>query len=281
MHSNRKNTIGIIVFCLLLGILLGGCGQPQAEYSLRVMSYNIHHGEGTDGKLDMDRIAEIIRQANPDLMGLNEVDNHFGSRSRFADQAKQLAEKLNMHYVFGPAINTGSPDKPRQYGNAVLSNIPISQHQVHPLSGPTGLEPRSCLEVQVQIGNKSYTFIATHLDHTRSDVRAQQAGDLVKLLGDCPHQTILVGDFNCQPPGLKQSPEWKQRTRAVGLILEKLNDAAEISSNAGESTGQPQSRIDYVFVSPEIKVNSCRFIIDPVTKVASDHYPLIAELELN
>ncbi len=97
---------------------------------LTVMNYNIHHGQGTDRVVSLERISEAIESAGADLIGLNEVDRHFSRRSGFRDQIAILAESLGMHYVFSPAISfmprrSGAPMC--QYGNALLSRFPLGE----------------------------------------------------------------------------------------------------------------------------------------------------------
>ena len=91
---------------------------------MRVVSYNIHHGVGTDGRLELERTAATLAATGAELVGLQEVDRHFGARSGFVDQAGWLGERLGMHVAYGPTIDLSPPaaDRPRrQYGNAVLA----------------------------------------------------------------------------------------------------------------------------------------------------------------
>src|SRR5690606_4366306 len=93
---------------------------------LRVLSYNIHHAEGVDGKLDLERIAEVIRAAKPDLVALQEVDRN-ARRTGSVDQPAELARLTEMQVVFGSNIELQGG----HYGNAVLSRFPIASERNH------------------------------------------------------------------------------------------------------------------------------------------------------
>ena len=72
---------------------------------LKVLTYNIAHGAGHDGRLDLDRIAAVIRRSGADVVALQEVDKHWDSRSDFVDQAAVLGKKLNMRVRLPPSIH--------------------------------------------------------------------------------------------------------------------------------------------------------------------------------
>ena len=100
---------------------------------LNILTFNIHHGRGTDGKLDLSRIAHIIEASGADVIGLNELDRNFLRRSAFVDQLQWLAKRLNMHAAFGATVTLPSLKRtPRQYGNGLLSRFPIISHSNHP-----------------------------------------------------------------------------------------------------------------------------------------------------
>src|SRR5215213_773903 len=77
---------------------------PAKPKPLRVLSYNIHHGEGTDGKVDLERIAKVITVAAPDLVAVQEVDRKT-RRTNGVDQAAELGRLTRMHVEFGKAID--------------------------------------------------------------------------------------------------------------------------------------------------------------------------------
>jgi len=121
----RGMLVAALVFsttALMQGSEAGSGDAPR----LRVLSYNIHHGEGVDHKLDLQRIAGVIKSVNPDLVALQEVDKGT-QRANRVDQPVELARLTGMKVVFGGNIRYEGGD----YGNAVLSRLPIKRHKNH------------------------------------------------------------------------------------------------------------------------------------------------------
>jgi endonuclease/exonuclease/phosphatase family metal-dependent hydrolase len=130
----------------------------QAGPRVVVLSYNIHHGQGMDGKIDLARIAAVIKSVSPDIVSLQEVDKNT-KRANGVDQAKELGRLTGMDYAYCASL----PLQGGEYGNAVLTKLPIKKTTRIPLPG----EPRSALCVTVEMATKMpFTFIATHLDLT-------------------------------------------------------------------------------------------------------------------
>src|SRR5699024_12267224 len=104
------------------------------ELEITVGTYNVQAGINNDGKYDLDSTAETIRKSGADIIGLNEVDVHWGSRSEFDNVVKILANELGMEYFFAPIYNLdpSNPEDPnRQYGVAILSKYPIVHAENH------------------------------------------------------------------------------------------------------------------------------------------------------
>lgn len=269
----------ITALLVVILLIIAGC---ETNTDITVMTYNIHHAEGTDGKLDLDRIASVIKHTGADLVGLNEVDNNFGPRSNYNDQAKILAESLNMHYVFGPALKSGSPGNPNLYGNAILSRFPITHSANHPLITDPGHEPRACIAATITIGGDDYTFIATHLDNVKTEMRVKQAQNIIAIIENIDTPVILAGDFNCPPPDANKTEQSSQTSRPVAIILEKLESSFAIAGIGPANTIGSTTKIDYIFVSPDLadKVKNATVIRTDQTATASDHLPMIAEFKL-
>ena len=142
-------------------LLVSAIHSSAAENAtIRFLSYNIHHGAGIDGKLDLKRIARVIRSASPDVVSLQEVDRKTG-RTGGVDQAAELARLTNMNFSFGASMDFDGG----KYGNAVLTRFDIIKTQVVSLPG----EPRSALCVTLKTTAQApspgqFLFIATHLD---------------------------------------------------------------------------------------------------------------------
>ena len=242
------------------------------------MSYNILHGAGEDGVFDLDRTAAIIRAQHPDIVGLQEVDKHWGERSNFVDEPAALARALGMHVFFGaiydiPSATPGAPDM--QYGVTILSRYPVLRavdHEITRLStqdpNPVPAPAPGFPEVVVNVKGAHVHVFDTHLDY-RADpaVRQMQAEDTAAIMRAAGGQQILVGDFNTTWTAPELSP-----LRDYGLV-----DAWSATGQPGGDTYPaiaPTIRIDHVTVTPGIAVVDAAV---PDT-LASDHRPVVVDL---
>ena len=231
---------------------------------IRVLSYNIHHGEGMDGKIDLTRLANVIKSVSPDLVSLQEVDC-LKPRTGTIDQLHELVHLTGMEGIFGCAID--SQQKGR-YGNAVLSRFPTKSSNNDPLPG----EPRAVLAVEVDLpsmsGNPStMIFMATHFD-TQAVPRQASVPLLEEGLASYPGKpALLAGDLNAVP----QSPTLK----ALGRTWTNATEGRELVTIPHRNPKQ----IDYILFRPAERWSVVEAqVIDE--KVASDHFPLFAVLEL-
>ena len=238
--------------------------EQPAKPRLRVMCYNIHHGRGMDGKIDLPRIAKVINGAKVDLVALQEVD--IGTRrSGGFDQLAELARLTNMHAGFAKGRDYDGGD----YGQAILSRLPIESLEVHRLPGATELEQRiaGAAHIRGQGGLPDLLFVTTHLHHQSEPDRLAQAQHLDGLLE--PHKDrplILAGDINAMPDSkvlafLKE--EWEDLTPDEALTY---------------PADEPNRKIDYIFLPAGHRWRVVRAqVLDE--RMASDHRPLVAELE--
>jgi endonuclease/exonuclease/phosphatase family metal-dependent hydrolase len=250
---------------MLLILAYLACAFCLAGQQLTVMTYNIHHGEGADGKIDLERIARVITDVAPDLVALQELDIRT-QRAGGADQAHELARLTRMHVVFGRTI----PYQGGLYGNAILSRWPANGFVNHPLPFTPGREKRGILEAEIECpGLAAFRFLATHFDITAAD-RRSAAARLGEILRERPSglPMILAGDLN-DIPGSRSlaalGDDWHSTT--AGGVL-------PTSPAAG-----PKRQIDYILFRPAARwrVVAARVVDEPV---ASDHRPLVAVLEL-
>lgn len=243
----------------------------EKSLQMKVMTYNIRHGEGMDGKLDLERIAEQIRQSNADIIGLQEVDNHWSERSDFKNQAKELAEMLDMHYVFGPNLNY-PPEEGQahnhQYGTAILSKYPILDSKNYKLTKLTDdEEQRGLLEAQVYVAGGEVWFYVTHTSHLSSNVRARQVEDIVEITSR-HNNNVLVGDLNATPNATEMQSLFQIYTDVWSVNHDGLGYTYPADS--------PTKRIDYVLTSPRLNVSSSQVN----HSLASDHLPLVADITI-
>ena len=234
------------------------------------MSFNIHHGQGTDGVLDLQRIARVIKASGADIAGLQEVDRHFAERSNWTDQATKLAELLHWHLAYGANIDLDPPTsgRPRiQFGNAVLSRYPIARWENTHLFRSPGEEQRGLLHVEVDVPGGPLHVYVTHLDAFSETDRVQQAQQVVELVWEnCP--AVLLGDFNARP----EAPE-------IGGLRAALTDTWTAAAGGGPHTADaPAARIDYIFTSQRLRAAWTSFSTD--RPAASDHVPVVCWLAL-
>ncbi|NNJ26078.1 endonuclease/exonuclease/phosphatase family protein [Alienimonas chondri] len=243
--------------------LLGVAGAAEPE-GLRVATYNIKHGAGNDGTVDLARTAAVPAKLRPDVVGLQEVDEH-ALRSGSVDQARDLAKRLKMHAAFGPFMDFQGG----RYGLAILSKFPIESSRVVKL--PAGGEPRVALMVEVRPPGAAaeappVTIVNVHFDWLSDDRdRFRQATTLKKELDALPGPYLLLGDFN-DTPG----------SRTLELLSRGCLEAKKPADDRFTfSAVKPSTEIDYIFAAPADgwSVEGARVIDE---RVASDHRPVFA-----
>lgn len=242
--------------------------------SLRVMSFNIHHGKGTDQKVDLKRIGDFIHKMGAEIIALNEVDKYFSKRSRFVNQAAWIAENLQMNYVFGPAISIPKKDqqKKREFGNACLSKQPIVAAKNHPFDFiPKLLEDRALLEVKIRVGHQPIKILITHLS-LAPFLRHRQVQYIKEIVHEESTPVIVMGDFNMKP----YSSGWMEMTNVTGLV--DICETTKPKTFLTYPSTRPKIKLDYIFTSTHFIVKSVEVPIH--ASHISDHLPLMADLEL-
>ena len=229
------------------------------------MSYNIHYGVGTDGKKDLARIARIITDARPDIVGLQEIGNEA--------MAKELGRLTKMPFVFGP-----SKGRKDQYGDAILSRHPfewVGNHAIPSASSSRYQAMAIDVDVSAVFGaGAKVRFVNTHFDwlgtvgSQEARLAAVEVVERAFFEAD-NHPAILAGDLNAVPA----SPP-----------LQRLAEKGWHYSNLGKprftiGSPEPDRQIDYLLVRPAAawKVVATEVLAEPV---ASDHLPIVMTLEL-
>ncbi len=238
---------------------------------MRVMSWNVHAMTGPDGRCDPDRIARVIDELRPDVAGLQEVAIP-GVKSEGPDPAQIVGALAGMRSAFGATMyhRLGSA-----FGNAVLSHHPILSIRNYDLSVP-GREPRGCVRADVALDGTHVHFFAAHLGlHWRE--RRRQAAQLLSadILRDAAlaHPLVLVGDFNSLSVR-SAVPRWLRR---------QLVDCARAGRNEAPTFPAwfPLLRLDHCYVDAAFRVLSVEVVRSPLTRRASDHLPVVVDLELS
>lgn len=238
------------------------------------MTYNVHSCVGTDRLLSPERIAAVIGEAGPDVVCLQEVD---AGRRRTGGlrQAEVIARELGMTCEFHPAIRL----EEEQYGDAILSRCPLRVVHAGLLPWPKSLlafEPRGVLWAASTIEGVEWQLMNTHFGLGRAERRLQAAALASdEWIGAAAQRPPLVvcGDFNSRPA-----------SKVHRILAGEVIDAQTVCSGARHGTFPtrlPLICLDYVFVSQEVQVKALASHRTPLARVASDHYPLVAELAVS
>jgi endonuclease/exonuclease/phosphatase family metal-dependent hydrolase len=264
----------VAAFLSLLIAVPANCTTPvhaEEGQMLRVMVFNIAAGNG-----DLAGIAKVIRSHQPDLVGLQEVDVHWSSRSNYEDQARRLANDLGMEVFFAPIYTLPHRDEGRpvrEFGLAWLSRkgfVAAVNHSLTRLSTQTQdaapeVKP-GFPEIRVKLGEKELRLFNTHLDYRGNPrIRRIQVQEMLSLIGPIEEPTILLGDLNARPDA-----------EELQVLFATLRDAWVKENGPGYTypSHAPDRRIDYLLVSDHIEIRR----IEVIATEASDHRPLLAEI---
>jgi endonuclease/exonuclease/phosphatase family metal-dependent hydrolase len=241
-----------------------------AAARLRVMSYNVHGCMGMDGRTSPRRIARVIAGQAPDLVALQELDRG-RARSRGEHQASAIAELLGYHVVFCPTIVRGD----EHYGHAILSRRPIEiiKSELLPeVPGGVWPEPRAALWTRVRLDTLVVNVVSTHLSLSARERLAQMQALLgIDWLGPIleVEPAVVCGDFNFVPG-----------SAPFRLATSRLQDVAQAGPPRMHTfaSARPFVRIDHIFASRHFRTEGVAVVRNGITRVASDHLPLVADL---
>lgn len=237
---------------------------------ISVLSYNIHHANppSKPNVIDMDAIANVIRQQQPDVVALQEVDVYTSRSGTTLHQAEKLATLTGMKAYFAKAIDYGGGE----YGVAILSKFPMENMKNTPLptDDATNGEHRTLeLATLTLTGNKKIVFANTHLDAQRNDTnRHLQIKKILEVLKQETLPVIIAGDFNAVPTNdvITQLDSYFSRSCVMGcpFTIPVVN---------------PNKTIDYIAYAPASKFSLVSHsVVDE--KYASDHRPVKAAFRL-
>ena len=246
-----------IFFLLLCLASFWGSIESSAQSShLRIMSYNVRNCLGMDSVLDYQRVADVIRTADPDLVGLQELDS-MTQRDPGKVALSELAERTGMYAVYAPTMDY----RGGKYGHGILSKEKPIGREIVPLI--SSKEPRVMLIVEFP----DYFLCNLHLSIHAKDL-PESALIIIDRVSRLDKPVFLTGDFNARP------------TESTIVLLQKyftpLSDPAMKTSPANN----PRATIDYIFFytarNPEYETSGARVIEEPV---ASDHRPLVVDVK--
>lgn len=247
--KNMKNTF--LLICASLFVL-----SAHAQNTLRLMTYNIRNANGMDGVCSFQRIANVINNASPDVVAIQEVDS-MTNRSSRKYVLGEIAERTQMHGYFAPAIDYDGG----KYGVGLLTKRVPLRLQTIPLPGRE--EARTLLLAEFE----DYIYCCTHLSLTEED-RMQSLQILKTFAAGSKKPFFLAGDMNAEPES---------------EFIKRLQKEFHILSNPKQPTfpaPAPQETIDYIAAlkqndAADFAVISAKVLNEPV---ASDHRPVLVEL---
>jgi endonuclease/exonuclease/phosphatase family metal-dependent hydrolase len=261
-------TLALTLPLLLCAILAMAPDDPaNGRKTVRILTYNIHHGEGMDGVFSLDRLAGIINATAPDLVSLQEVDQGT-RRSGGVHQLTELGRLTELHATFGRAMEYDGGE----YGVGILSRWTPLTVDNHPLPTAPDREPRTMLTAVIDPGPgwPRLALTSTHFDSGReAEQRDAQATALVDGLPVDHHVLrMLAGDFNS-----------RLDTDVVQILKTRWTEVSAADRPTVNVSGRPSFRVDYIFVDQPSRwrVVDTEVIDAPV---ASDHRPVLSVLEL-
>lgn len=265
---------------------------------LKLMTYNIASGRyyANDADItpvggsvvDLSKHAQVIRDAAPDLCGLNEINSYFPAylaehqvTGTHADQTGYLAETSGLpHHFFGKAIQFGSRG---DYGNAVISKYPVLEAEAVPIPNPDVFdenryyETRGIAKVKLDIAG-GVTVLQVHVGLAVAESQ-NAVVKLCELIDSTEGPLILMGDFNMCPGNFLLDRIRQRMTEVLPEGEGYVHTFPSWTHDAklpGDLSAHPYCKLDYIFVSHHFKPVSCR--VEQVR--VSDHMPMTAVVEL-
>ncbi|WP_254533639.1 endonuclease/exonuclease/phosphatase family protein [Natrinema gelatinilyticum] len=261
---------------------------------LTVVSYNIHSAIGIDNRYSLQRIADVLSRLKPNIVCLQEVQRELAEETGFEDQPAVLQAELDLDGSYGPTVSLepvdieeidedlgdAERDLAREFGNLILTDGTVESFEYDTLPSPDDGGQRGYVTAVITYAGTELRVVNTHLGLSPK-VRKQQLKELFARLDTLERPTILAGDFNARP-------DWP----AIELIRDRFDDVFTNDDNEVftfpspyvdrdtqeyyHRTYTPHRRIDYVFCTPNVAVEST----EVYHSLASDHSPIIAHLSV-
>lgn len=225
---------------------------------IRVASYNVHRAIGGDRRCDPQRILDVLREIDADVVALQEVE----ASDTGADMLAWLAQQTGFEAVAGITLIRHDG----YYGNGLLSRSPVKSTVLTDLSW-RGREPRGAIAADLEFSGEPLRVVATHLG-LRPAERRDQVQRLLKLFTDRPHdRSVLLGDLN----------EWFLWGRPLRRLHRYFKETPALATFPSRL---PVLALDRVWTHPRAMLKKLEVHRSRLAAVASDHLPLVATLEL-
>ncbi len=236
-------------------------------HRLRIATYNIHKGRGLDGRVRIERIARVLGAIHADIVALQEVVSREG-RNPEDHQARYLAGQFGYFYAIGET---------RQYRGGSYGNVSLSRWRFertrHADLSVSGREERGVLRTDLRLGHQLVHVFNVHLGtghlERRKQARRLVDADLLKAM-DLTGPRIVLGDFNEWTRGLV--------TRTLSAEFHLTDLRAHLRRSRAYPHGLPLLNLDHIYYDHHFQVERARFYRSPLSLVASDHLPLVADL---
>lgn len=231
----------------------------MSTLEFKLATWNIHRCVGVDGVQSRSRCAAVLREMDADIVALQEVESTPGEAQHLLEY---FATSTYSHSIAGPTMMS----EDSHYGNALLTRLPVEAVRHHDLSVP-GREPRGAIDADLRIAGDDIQLIATHLG-LRPWERRHQVEALVPLLRSKSRRlVILAGDLN----------EWFLWGRPLRRLHRVFSDTPHRRS---WPVRWPLFALDRIWANPRVALRSLEVHKSPLSRIASDHLPLVAHISL-
>lgn len=266
---------------LFFGIIMAGCSSEDDHTSssvqedtdtihLKVMTYNIYSGQKVySGPTGVEAIAEVIKQVNPDIVGLEEFETK-SSVVDYQDMISLLKEETGLSYSF--FVHTTYPHG-GDYGNLILSKYPLSEGKRYLLpreDTDVDIYPRAMGIVSVVKNHTNFHFMVTHLSSTLESNRILQAQSIMDTIADVTGSIILVGDMNAYADSSPLNIFYQR------FVISCLNGDYGLTID----TPIPTKAIDFILHTPDQGITPLSYNVDYDAYYQSDHFPVVATFSI-
>lgn len=238
--------------------------------TIKIATYNIHKCVGMDRRYSPERIVDVLKEIDADIIALQEVLNHTRSHQR-DHQARFIAHALKMDFRLGQNRQI----KGGEYGNVVISRFPITDHENFDIS-VTKYEPRGCLRTEIEIdGHERLQFMNLHMGTSYFERRRQVHKLLAAHAIDQPEfvgRRIIAGDFN----------EWVNgvTTKLFRSNFQSIDPKIDLGRARTFPGILPLVHLDHVYFDDRFRLTAAYLHRSRKALVASDHLPIVAEFEV-
>ena len=226
--------------------------------TVKIVSYNVHRAIGRDRRCEPERILGVLREIDADVVALQEVE----ARDSGADMLSWLGERAGFEAIAGTTLVRHDG----HFGNGILTRLPIHSTHLCDLSW-RGREPRGAIAADLEVGKSPLRVVATHLG-LRPAERRDQVQRLIKLFTDAPRErAVLLGDLN----------EWFLWGRPLRRLHRYFKHTPHVATFPAR---MPFLALDRIWTHPRSLLKRINVHVTPLSRVASDHLPLVATLEV-